>query len=275
MLHLFSSSFIINAFISGFLATGVANLTGSILSIRKMTAMIGGIAHASLAGIGLFAYLGWPPLLGAGIVSVLLSVFLAYLYDKEDKLKIFNSETMINSLWSVGAALGVLFLHLIPGYKVDLMSYLFGNILLVSVKDLFLLVILDGFVLIFYFFYFRQLISMAVDKEYATMRGVPVRFLHYSFFITVGLSIILLTTTVGLILCIALFSLPYSTAKLISLNYSHNLIIAQIISLLAVFWGIILSMLFNFPSGAVIVLFLSTIYLIVYFTHICYKKRLE
>ncbi|MDD2207657.1 MAG: metal ABC transporter permease [Aminobacterium sp.] len=250
MINLLQYEFMQNAFLAAFLASILCGMMGSLVVVRKHVIVAGGIAHGAYGGVGLAFFLGVSPIFGTMVFSLVLSLLIAWItWQKPER-----ADSIIGVLWAVGMAIGVICIDLTPGYGADLMSYLFGSILTVSKGDLFAMlgVILLSFAL--GFLYHKELLAFAYDPDFAKTRGVPVAFLHYVVIILISMTVVLLIRVVGLILVIALLTIPPSIAE----RWSHSLYSmmgrAFLLSLFFSFVGLWLSALLNVTAGATIIL---------------------
>ncbi|HPE19811.1 MAG TPA: metal ABC transporter permease [Candidatus Mcinerneyibacteriales bacterium] len=237
-------------FTAALLSGIAAGIAGTFVVTRRLAVMSGGLAHAVLGGIGLAVFLSFEPLWGALAAALLFVLILVLgknrLGERED--------TVIAALWSLGMALGVLFISLTPGYTVDLLSYLFGNILLVTVKNLFALAILDLFLILGVVLFKKHILYVSFDEEYSAMRGLPVNLMSLLFLGVIAVTIVLLTRIVGLVLVIALLALPASAANLFSRHLTSMMILASLFAVLFNSAGLGISYLLNLPSGAMIII---------------------
>ena len=233
-----------------------AGITGTFVVTRRLAVMSGGLAHAVLGGIGLAVFLSFDPMWGAFAAALLFVLVLVFAKNRMKE----REDTVIASLWSLGMALGILFLSLTPGYTVDLISYLFGNILIVTPGNLWALGILDliltGAVLLFR----RHILYVSFDEEYAAMRGLPVDLMAFLFLAVIAVAIVLLTRIVGLVLVIALLALPASAANLFSKRLSSMMILAAFFAVFFNIIGLTLAFALNLPSGATIIIVASAGY---------------
>lgn len=242
-LYLFTA---IAALLSG-IAAGIA---GTFVVTRRLAVMSGGLAHAVLGGIGLAVFLSFDPLWGAFGAAFLFVLILVMGKNKLGE----REDTVIAALWSLGMALGVLFISLTPGYTVDLLSYLFGNILLVTKQNLLALALLDLFLLTGVFLFKRHILYVSFDEEYSAMRGLPVNLMSLIFLGVIAVTIVLLTRIVGLVLVIALLALPASAANLFSRHLWSMMALASLFAVLFNTAGLGLSYLLNLPTGAMIII---------------------
>jgi zinc transport system permease protein len=205
-----SYTFMRNAVLAALLASIVSGVIGTIAIEKRLISMSGGIAHASFGGIGLGYLLGFEPIWGGLLFAVGASGLICRL-PRNTRLK---ADAMIGILWSFGMALGILFISLAPGYMPDMTSYLFGDILSVSTSSI---VYMAGFtvtVVVLFVMLYHHLILYLFDEEYALVRGVNTRLLEWIVYIMIPVGVIVLVKVVGIILTIALMSIPVSIAKL-------------------------------------------------------------
>jgi len=251
-------TFLQNAVIAATLASIVCGITGTFVVVKKITFISGGIAHAVLGGVGIAFYLRMPPIIGAFVVAILAAVTIGLV-----KLKAHQHEnTVISALWAMGMAVGVIFMYLTPGYSADLLSYLFGNILMVSSTNLIILAGLNVFIILIVIIFYRQFVAITYDEEQARLRGLPVDFLYILLLCIIALTIVVLIQIVGIILVIALLSLPAAIAGLFTRTL-HGMIFSAIgLGLVFTLAGIALSFSANIPTGATIIIICGISYLI-------------
>ncbi|MCT4687579.1 metal ABC transporter permease [Vallitalea sp.] len=250
--------FMQNAIVSIILASIVCGIIGTIVVEKKLVMMSGGIAHASFGGIGLGFLLGFEPIIGGLLFAIISAVAIVSIKRKTNT----TSDTIIGMLWSLGMALGILFISLTPGYPPDMTTYLFGDILTVSVKDIYLMVILTLFILISSFALFNYIKSYLFDEVFLRSKGVNTTFLEYFLFILIALSIVILIKVVGIILVITLLTVPPAISKLITYNFNIIILLSSIMGIILCFLGLVFSYYFNIPSGATIIILSSVAYLI-------------
>ncbi len=250
MIEALQFDFMQHAVLAGLLVSLAAGIIGSLIVVNRMVFLAGGIAHTSYGGIGLAVYFGLPIFLGASLFAVGAALLIAVL-----TLKTRNRiDTFIGLIWAVGMAIGVIFVDLTPGYNVDLMSYLFGSILAVSTEDLYFmggLLILIVFVVVFKY---RDILAVSYDSEYATLRGVHVRFFYTLILILSALTVVVAIKVVGLILVIAMLTIPVYIAEKLSSSLFSMMFLSGIIATLFTFIGLWFSYTYNLTSGASIIM---------------------
>lgn len=252
-----SYNFIQNAVAAAVLASLASGIVGTYVVVKRITFISGGIAHAVLGGMGAAYYFGADPLQGALAAAILAAVLLGFVNLKAKQ----HEDTIIGALWAVGMAVGIIFMALTPGYNVDLMSFLFGNILMVTDPVLRTLLILDAAVLAVVAVFYRQFMLIAFDEEQAHLRGLPVELLYMLLLCLIALTVVILMKIVGLILVIALLTLPAAVAALFTRGLGPMMAVASVLGLGFTLTGLVVSYNLNLPSGAVIVIIAGLGYL--------------
>ncbi len=162
------------------------------------------MAHAAYGGVGLALFLGFSPRLGAVGFSLALALLMAWVMLK----KASRADAIIGVIWAAGMAAGIIFADLTPGYGSDLMSYLFGSILTVAREDLLLMAGLLAVTLFVGMLWSREIAAFSYDEDFARTRGVPVTLLHFVVVVLISVAVVLIIRVVGLILVIALLTIP-------------------------------------------------------------------
>ncbi len=257
-------SFLQHAFLSGLLASIACGIIGTFVVVRRISYMAGGISHTVLGGMGAALYLRtvygveWIGPIHGAVISALLSAIIIGLVSLKAKQR---EDTVIGALWAIGMAVGILFISRTPGYNTDLMSYLFGNILMVSADDLWLLVCLDILVLACGIVFYRQFMAVCFDEEFATLRGVRVDFYYLLLLCLTALTVVVLVTVVGIVMVIAMLTLPTAIAGFFSKTLRHMMFLAAILCAFFTTGGLALSYGPNYPTGATTILLAGITYL--------------
>jgi zinc transport system permease protein len=242
--------FMQNALIAGLLAAIACGIVGAYVVVKRIIFISGGIAHASFGGIGLGYLIGISPVVGALVFSLASALGMGYV-TRRTRLP---EDTAIGILWAIGMALGIVFIGLAPGYAPDLFSYLFGNILTVPASDLLLMLILDvaiiGIVILFY----KEFLALSFDEEYSTVTGVPVEILYLILLCMIALTVVILLRIVGMILIIALLTIPAALARQFTYDLRKMMILAIVFGAFLTFGGLWISYVLDLASGATIVL---------------------
>ncbi len=263
------------AVIAGLLGGIAFGMVGTVVVTRNLVAIGGAIAHAALAGIGAACYcqqsFQWQwctPLLGATAAAMLAAwlVGLASLYARQ------REDTVIGAIWAIGMAIGMLFLARTPGY-VDLQSYLFGNILLIGTRDLYWLVVLDFVVIAGFVLFFRWILAVIFDRDFAALRGVRSNLVFLGLLQLIALTVVLLVNIVGVFMVIALLALPAATAGELSRRLPGMMALAIAFSALFSLGGIWISYSWELPTGPVIVVLAGILYLAVLAARYLWSRR--
>jgi len=254
MLEALQYEFIQNAIIAGLLVSICAGIIGSLIIVNRMVFLAGGIAHTSYGGIGLAVYFSFPIFLGASLFSVLAALLMAFVtLNQRDKIDIF-----IGLIWAVGMAIGIIFVDMTPGYNVDLMSYLFGSILAVTHEDIQYMGILLGFTIFIVTFFYREILAISYDSDYALLRGINVKFFYTLILVLSALVIVIAIKVVGLILVIALLTIPVYMASSLSNTLASMMIISGFFACIFTLCGLYISYMYDITSGASIIITAAT-----------------
>lgn len=259
MMEMFQYDFIQNAVIAGVLISIAAGIIGSLVVVNKLTFLTGGIAHSSYGGIGIAIYLGLPVLFGATVFAIITAVIIAMLtLNKRNRV-----DSLIGLMWAFGMAIGIIFVDLTPGYNVDLMSYLFGSIIAVSSADIWYMAILDVFVISIVMIFYKEILAVSYDSEFAALRGINTKFFYTLILILASLCVVAAIKAVGLILVIALLTIPTYLAEAFANRLSTMMIISSILATMFTIIGLAISYFYDISSGASIIITAVTLLTIV------------
>jgi len=250
--------FMLNAFGAGILISIACGIVGTLVVVNRLTFLAGGIAHAAYGGLGLAAFCNWSPLAGTIPFALISSILMGTVAHRNKE----RSDTVIGVMWAVGMASGIILLDLKPGYFVDLMSYLFGSIITIPSSSLLLMLFLDLVVVGTVVLLFKEILSMSYDEEYALISGIPVKLLYYVLLVLIAFSVIMLIRAVGLILVIALFTIPASIAELITKDLKLMMLLSIILGMIFTITGLTVSYYLDVTAGAMIVLIACAGYVI-------------
>ncbi len=250
MFELLQYEFIRNALLAVLLASIACGIIGVYVVVKRMVFISGGIAHASFGGVGLGYFLGVNPIWGIIPFSI-LSALVMGLVSKRTRIP---EDTAIGILWALGMSLGIVFIGLSPGYAPDLFSYLFGNILTVTSVDLIIMLILDLVIIMVVFLFYKEFLALSFDDEFATVVGVPTVKLYFLLLGLIALTIVVLMKVVGLIMIIALLTIPAAISKQYTSNLKKMIFISILLSAIFGLGGLWLSYQLNLASGATIVI---------------------
>ncbi|NNJ92663.1 MAG: metal ABC transporter permease [Gammaproteobacteria bacterium] len=251
-------SFLQYALLAGLLASVGCGVMGTYVVVKRIAFIAGGVAHSVLGGMGAAIYYGYDPHLGALLAAIASALLIGWVRLNWRA----QEDTLIGALWAIGMAIGILFISRTPGYQSDLMSYLFGNILLVPKESLWFMVSLDAVLLLMVAAYHRQFLAIVFDEEFSSLRGIPVTFFYLLLLVLIAVTVVLLIQVVGLILVLALLTLPAAIAG----HYVHSLgrmmLLATLIGSFVSTTGLALSYEPDLPAGPVIILLAGGLYVL-------------
>jgi zinc transport system permease protein len=242
--------FMRNALAAGLLASLICGIIGSLVVVNRLVFLSGGIAHAAYGGIGLAFFFGWPYLASTLAFSLAAAMVMAVISLRARH----RADTVIGVLWAVGMATGIILLDLTPGYNVDLMSYLFGSILTVPGNDLWVMCFLALGILVVIFYFYQDFLAMSYDEEFARVRGVAVAPLYFLLVAMLAVTVVLIIQVVGLILVIALLTIPTFIAEKYAGSLARMMILASLLNMAFTLCGLWLAYRYDLTSGAAIIL---------------------
>jgi zinc transport system permease protein len=261
MLEIFQYQFMQRALIAAVLVSVACGVVGSYVVIKRIVSLSGAISHAAFGGVGIGYFLGVNPVLAAIPFSIISAIAIGGVKQVTD----ISEDTSIGILWSVGMAIGVIFINLTPGYAPDLFSYLFGSILTVNNTDLYIMLVLDLIIISTVYLFRREFLAVSFDEEFSEVVGLPALLVYMLLLALVALSVVVLIKVVGVILLIALFTIPAAISKQYTYNLKNLMVLATILGIVLTTVGLILSYIFNLASGATIVMVLATAFGISYY----------
>nr|WP_321354083.1 metal ABC transporter permease [uncultured Draconibacterium sp.] len=256
ILELFSYDFFQKAFLAAVFASISCGIIGAYIVSRRIVFISGGITHASFGGIGLAFFLGFNPLLGAVFFAVLSALGIQFF----TKVAEIREDSSIAIWWSLGMALGIIFVFLTPGYTPNLMSYLFGNILTVTTSELWWMFLLNLVIVVFFAVFLRKILYIAFDEEFAQTAGLPVALFNYLIIVLIALTVVLNIRVVGIILILSLLTIPQATANLFTNDFKRLLVYSSLFAFVGTIAGLFISYFLDIPSGAAIIFTLVIIF---------------
>ncbi len=253
---LFRYPFLQYALLAAVLSSVASGITGSLTVVRRSTYIAGAIAHCVLGGLGAARYVqvvhgqDWlHPLAGAFFAAVLAAGIIAWVTVSARE----RIDTVLSIVWALGMAIGISFIMKTPGYSQDLMSYLFGSILMVSPSDLFVMAILDIVLVVAVLLFYHPILAECFNEEAARVKGTPVALVIYIVTIMTAITVVLLTQIVGIVLVIALLSIPAAAASRFSGSLLKMMAVATLLSMLFMVSGLALSYAPRLHTGATII----------------------
>jgi zinc transport system permease protein len=258
MIAILQYEFMRNALIAALLASIACGIIGVYVVVKRIVFISGGIAHAAFGGIGLSYFLGVDPILGVVPFSIASALSMG-IVGRRTKIP---EDTSIGILWAIGMALGILFIGFTPGYAPDLFGYLFGSILTVPTSNIITMLILNAAIIVIVIALYREFQAISFDEEYAKAMGLHTERLYLLLLCLIALTVVLLIRVVGVILVIALLTIPAALSKQFTHRVSSMMLLSIGLCALFTIGGLWLSYIFDLPSGATIVLFSGTMFLI-------------
>ena len=249
MSELLAYEFMRNALLAGLLASLACGIIGSLVVVNRQVFMAGGVAHTAYGGVGLAFFLGLPVLPCAVAFTVLAALIMALVSFG----RLERSDGVVGIMWAAGMAFGIILMDLTPGYNVDLMSYLFGSILAVPRSDIWFMFVLDLIILGLVLPWYKDFLSLSFDPEFARSTGVPVRLLYTLMQVLTAVTVVMVIQVAGLILVIALLTIPPMLAELFTRSLWKMMALATLASLCFCLAGLALAYHFNLTSGASII----------------------
>jgi zinc transport system permease protein len=254
------------ALFTGLAASIAFGVIGSFVVVRRISYIAGAISHCVLGGIGAGLYLqnvggiSWfTPVTGALVAALLAAVLLTVISLRSRE----REDSVISAVWAGGMAVGLLFIARTPGYF-DPMSYLFGNILLITRNDLYLVLGLDAVILLIVGLLYNKFLALCFDEEFARLRGLHTHWLYLLLLCLIAVTVVLLVRVVGIIMVIALLTLPAAVAGSFARSIISMMVFATLICALCVCAGLAISYQFDLPTGSTIILFVAGLYICVF-----------
>lgn len=259
MIELLEFSFMQRAILAALLVSAISGVIGSLVVINRMSFIAGGVAHGAYGGVGLAIFLGFSPLLGAACFALALGLSIAFLTQNDKR----GLDATIGAMWAFGMAFGIILLDITPGYRSDLISYLFGSILAVSNDDLKFILSTLVLALIFVVLFYRQIVAVSFDAQFARLRGVKSALIYYVIVTLVCLSVVAMIRVVGLILVIALLTMPPFIAQSFSSRLGDMMTLSTLLATIFCAIGLCFSVAYNLTSGASIIAVASVSFFVV------------
>lgn len=251
-------TFLQHAIIGAILASIICGIIGTIIVEKKLVMMSGGIAHTAFGGVGMGYFLKIEPIIGALIFAVISSFGIVKI---KRKAKV-NTDTIIGMFWSLGMALGIIFISLTPGYPPDVSSYLFGDILTVSKMDLYIMTVLDFIVIFIITAFYNNIKAYLFDEEFSKVIGINAKLMEYTVFLLIAFSVVVLIRVVGIILVIALLTVPPAVSKIFTFNLRKIMELSVLFGVVFSLLGLFISYKLHIASGASIIIVAVGTYII-------------
>ncbi len=251
-------TFFQNALIAVIILSIASAIIGTYIITRRLVAISGGVTHACFGGLGLGYCLGINPIITAALFAIGSSAGVEWMAGRYR----IREDSAIAVVWSVGMAAGVIFVFMTPGYVPELNSFLFGNILTITLSDLIVFGIFTVVLITFFTLYYKKIIICAFDRDFARVSGLPVTFINYAMTVLVAVCIVLTIRLVGIMLLMSMFSLPQMTAEIFCRRFRQLVWISVAVSVVTCVAGLLLSTLGDVPCSAIIVTLMAAVFFI-------------
>jgi zinc transport system permease protein len=259
-MEIFQYEFIKNAVITAVLINIACGIVGTFVVTKRIVFISGGISHAAFGGIGLGYFLGLDPIITAIPFSILAAFGIGFIAKKTK----VGEDAAIGILWAIGMSLGIIFINLTPGYAPDLFSYLFGNILTIPFNDLIIMVVLDMIIVVVTILFYKEFKAISFDEEFSKVAGVPVDLLYFLLLGMVALSVVILIKVVGIILVIALLTIPAAICRQFTNNIKTMIFLSMSTGIILTISGLWISYILDLASGATIIMVLGLAFILSY-----------
>lgn len=237
----------------------VAGIIGTYIVVRRMVFVAGGITHASFGGIGIAYYFGLSPIVGAFVFAIATALSTGIIHEKGR----VREDSAIAILWSLGMAIGVLFMFLTPGYAPNLLGYMFGDVLAVSSSDVVALAIMAVVTVVGAVVFYRPILYISFSTSFARLTGWNTRLINAVLSVFVAVALVLAIKIVGIILVLSIFTIPQCIANIFTKNMAKMMVLSSVIALIASATGLVVAFAFDLPVGAVVTALLAVVFLIV------------
>ncbi len=250
MFEILQFGFMQNALIAALLVSVICGVMGTLAVANRMVFLAGGIAHAAYGGIGLAYLLRLPYLVGTlGFSMVAAMIMAAVTIQAKHRV-----DAVIGAIWAIGMALGIVFIDLTPGYTADLMSYLFGSMLAVPASDLWVMAIMVVITCLVVWFFYTDILTLSYDEEFARVRGIAVNKLYFLMICMLAVAVVLTIRIVGLILVIALITIPPFIAEKYTRSLLGMMVLSSLLSAVFSTVGLAVAYYLDLTAGACIIL---------------------
>ena len=250
-LEIFTYGFMQRALVSGIAIALLCSVVGLFLVLRRYSLFGDAVAHSSFGGIALGLLLGIYPMWTAYVISIISALIITRIKQKFD----ISGEASVAILLSSGIAIGLILISISGGFSVDIFSFLFGSILLVSTEDTILILVLTGAILIVILLLYRELVYSTFNEDQAKVSGIPVEKINYLIVFIAGITVVTSIQLVGILLISALFVIPNVTAIMYGRSFKQTAILSISFAISAVVIGILISYLLDItPSGSIVML---------------------
>ncbi len=268
-MEFFQYTFMHNALIASLLVAICSGIIGAICVANRTLFLAGGIAHSAYGGVGIAFFFGFPILLGASFFVAFIALLMGYLMLKDRE----RVDVSMGVIWAVGMAIGILFADLSPGYQDELMSYLFGALVAVGSMDLWILLIYDIILVCFVCLYYYEIMSISYDSAFTSIKGIPIKNMSICLLLFIAFGIVVSMRSVGLILLIALFSIPAYMAEVMFSSLCAVIICSVLLAFIFLVLGLFCSFYFNLTTSATIIIIAALSFIFLLLARYFYLKE--
>jgi len=247
--ELWSYDFLRHALLASLAASVLCGVVGTLVVVKRLVFLGAGLSHAAFGGLGFCYWLGVEPTLGAGVVAVASALVLGRVAERSRP-----HDATVGILWAVGMAAGIVFVHQTPGYAPNLMTYLFGNVLAVGGREVAAVWVLALLVVAALATFYQETVAVAFDEEFAAVQGVRTGAVTTAILLLTALAVVFLIQLVGIILVIALLTIPPVAALALFRGFRAVVVASTAFGVLMTVGGLALSYAFDLPSGPAMVL---------------------
>ncbi|MBP5418359.1 MAG: metal ABC transporter permease [Bacteroidales bacterium] len=258
MIELLQYPFVVRALIMVLLLSVVAGFVGTCIVVRRQVFVAGGITHAAFGGIGIAYYMGLSVTAGAMFFASLTALAIDIL----SRRKSLRTDSAVAIFWSLGMALGIIFMFLTPGYTPNLMGFMFGDLLTVTTTDIYVVASIAAVAVITSVIFYRPILYTAFAPDFAKLSGWPVSFISSAIAVVSALAIVVAIKAVGIILVLSVFTIPPTVAALFVVQLNRMFAVSTLIAIVGSLIGFTISFVYNMPSGAMITVVLVVIFII-------------
>lgn len=256
MTELLGMEFFRNALIGILIISVASAVIGTYIYTRRLVSIAGGITHACFGGLGIGYFLGISPILTAGLFAVGSSLGVEFMSSRYR----VREDSAIAVVWSLGMAIGVLFVFLTPGYVPELNAFLFGNILTITRADIAAFAIFTAVLLLYVCLNFNRIIACAFDRDFARIVGLPVTLITTVMTVFIAVGIVLTIKLVGVMLLMSMLSLPQMIAETFYNRIKPMMIASAVVSALCCVGGLLAATVIDVPCSALIVIIMAIVF---------------
>jgi zinc transport system permease protein len=270
-MEIFNYTFFQNAMMGIIIVSIASAIIGTYVVSRRMVFITGGITHASFGGLGLGFFMGWSPIVTAGVFAVASALGVEFLTTRQN----IREDSAIGVVWALGMALGTIFIFLTPSYVPQLTSFLFGDILTITGGDLIAFGIYLIILVSFFSLFYRQIVTCAFDRDFARTEGLPVNAINLAMTVLISICVVLTIRLIGIMLLMSLLTLPQMIAETHVKRMLPMMAWSVAVSLVCSILGLFCSYWLSVPASATIVILLVAVFIIARTARAIYRHAIK